>query len=72
MKQKATNYEVLLVTSTSFSKRQFCERDSQQPNDSLTGQLQGPVGMGWLLNCSPTLLNAFPKKRLLYMGSNAR
>ena len=66
MKQKATNYEVLLVTSTSFSKRQFCERDSQQPNDSLTGQLQRACWNGLAFELLPDIVERLSPKSDCY------
>jgi hypothetical protein len=40
MKQRATNHEVLLFTGTNFSKKQFCNKDYRQLDNSLEDQLQ--------------------------------
>jgi len=56
MKKKAINHEVLLFTGTSFSRKQLCERDCNQPDNSLTGQLQRACWNGLIFEILPDIL----------------
>jgi len=66
MKPNSTNHEVLLLTGTRFSKKQLCEKDSQQPEVSLTGQLQKACWNGLIFEILPDILEYAADKNGMY------
>lgn len=57
MTPNSTNHEVLLFMGTSFSKKQLCEKDCKQPDNSLTGQLQRACWNGLIFEILPDILD---------------
>jgi hypothetical protein len=48
MGQTSTKQEILLMTGTSFSSRQWCEKDGSGGENSLQKKrLRKPAGMAW-------------------------
>jgi hypothetical protein len=66
MKPSSTNHEVLLFTGTRFSRKQLCEKDSHQPDNSLTGQLQRACWNGLIFDLLPDIIEASSPKNNCY------
>src|SRR4030095_7804941 len=66
MKPSSTNHEVILFTGTSFSKKQLCEKDPQQPDNSLTGQLQRACWNGLIFERLPDIIEDSSPKNNCY------
>jgi hypothetical protein len=66
MKQKAINHEVLLLTGTSFSKRQFSPKNNNQANDSRCSDLQNACWNELVFDILPGIINPFSGRNLSY------
>lgn len=68
MKQQLVNQEVILFTSTSFAKKEFCESDYPCPGDTKdpADQLEKACWSGLVFEILPGLFNTVaPKKRYI-------
>jgi hypothetical protein len=65
MKQETINYEILLLTGTSFASREFCSRDGEKDNakkPSAIEQLEEACWAGMLFEILPELVKIGPAK----------
>jgi len=60
MKQETINYEVLLFTNTSFSKRQFCEKGDTHTGNPGDSQLQNACWNGLVFEILPDIIKSAP------------
>lgn len=61
MKQEIINHEVLLLTGTHFSKRQFCEKSRDRADDSYSSCLQDACWNGLVFEILPGFKSPFEK-----------
>jgi len=66
MKHEVTNHEVLLFTNTSFSKKQFCEKDDKSAGPSMGDHLQGACWNGLVLEILPDIIKQQVHKKCTY------
>ena len=62
MKQKAINHEVLLLTGTSFSKKQFSPKDNNRADHSYCNDLQNACWNGLVFDILPDIINPFSER----------
>ena len=62
MKQETINHEVLLFTNTRFSKKEFCERNGDRADNSVSGQLQNACWNGLVFEILPDIIKSTPQK----------
>jgi hypothetical protein len=66
MKPQTINQEVLLFTTTSFSKKQFCEKDHMAGPADPSEELQKACWSGMLFEILPDLLENSPVKTFVW------
>ena len=64
MKQKAINHEVLLLTGTSFSKKQFSPKNNNQADHSYCNDLQNACWNGLVFDILPDIIRYPSRKNL--------
>ena len=62
MKQKAINHEVLLLTGTSFSKKQFSPKNNSQADDFYCSDLQDACWNGLVFDILPDMIKSRDKR----------
>ena len=62
MKQKAINHEVLLLTRTSFSKKQFSPKNNNPADDFYCSNLQNACWNGFVFDILPDIIKSPSEK----------
>jgi len=69
MKPHSFKREILLVTTSSLSNRQFCEKDSQEKNANLSPaeRLEAACWNGVLYEILPEIMHDLPSGEKIYL-----
>ena len=66
MKQKTINLEVMLLTGTSSSNKQFSEKNNNHADDSYSSRLQNACWNGLVFDIFPDIIKYPSRKNLSY------